>query len=314
MTELSSPAPEPRRFRETRPCPQRSGPFMAKLALTALMGLAIVGAPQAEVADATLGKEGADTREKDFSNTRGIGGVFSPAKFKQELAQKHGNADYAQSVLSVVKILDDDGQQELVAAEAKRLSVVLDLKKLPADGGKPVSIRDGDVLRDSGGVDKKGDKYTVYFTANGSCYAYVMQLDVTGKVFPLFPSEVFAKGLTNPVEPHKLYQVPPRAGLWLYLDKNRGEESIYFLFSKKRRPKLEEKFAYFDEANKSLVSGDDRALSRSLRPFTARGIAGVQDVTKAPQATGTVATALAGASWYRPKYSELVITRWFKHQ
>lgn len=295
----------------------RTGRFarpITRIVLACAVGLTVLASGGEAERAGTVPEQGDDARARDFANTRGIGAVFSPTKLKEELARKHGSAEYAQNVVATVKLLDGEKEQKPAAEEAQKLSIVLDVKKLPAGSDKPVSSKDGEVLRDSGGPDNKGDKYRVCFSASQPCYAYVMQLDVTGKVFPLFPSKVFAEGLSNPPKPDQVYQVPPGGDLWLFLDQSKGDESLYFLFSKQRRVDLEEKLAYFDEANQSLVSGEASALSRSVRPYTTRGIAGVKPVTDAPQGSSVVAKALAGAKWYEPKRSEVVITRWFKHE
>ena len=262
---------------------------------------------------------------------RGIAGMrFVLPKMKKELEDIHGDAEYAGNVAAVVQKLGSDSKEQYVADAKERLSVVLDLKKLAMGRGRGVSLNDGDILYDTGGYRNRGDHYKLYFRMNRPAFVYIMQLDSTGKVYPLFPSATYGRGagMANPLPGSRLCQIPPTPNDWIYLDKNRGDESIYVFFSKQRRPDMETMFQFFERRNPALSaqrshtrggvtarSAGVGALPRSVRPLAHRGPGGADYVPDQIH-VGHMAKPdpLIGAKVFKPEHSELVITRWFVHR
>jgi len=271
---------------------------------------------------------------------RGIGGTRSILpKLKKEIEVIHGDNQYAANVVTTMKILGSHVEQQPIADPQKRLSVVLDIKKLRKGYPPPLSLKDGDVLYDSGGRRNHGDLYKIFFKMNRSAYVYIMQLDSTGMIYPLFPSKTYGSGpgMENPLPGNQLHQIPPAKRMWIYLDKNKGEESIYFFFSTNPRPDMEAMFKFFEQRNRLLASRGTatrgltggtrggpatRALTRSVRPLAYRGPAGtdyvesaaVQPTLPLPEDATATFNPLQGAKVFHPETSELVITRWFEHR
>ncbi|MFX0198529.1 MAG: DUF4384 domain-containing protein [Candidatus Hodarchaeota archaeon] len=194
--------------------------------------------------------------------------------------------------------------QEAVSPTPQELEVELDvIKEVYVNGGYQArSVLDGDTLT-------QNDNYKVTFRCNEKCYMYIVQLDSTGKMDPIFPSKHSPGG--NPVEPQLVYSIPA-GNNWFYLDENMGVETIYFIASRSRRSDLEQLFHELEEKNRFLVQRNPVSLGSSV--VITRGIGGVrqgrnQVVNFHDGSQGQYASTL-----FSSIQADFVMTRWFNHR
>ena len=122
--------------------------------------------------------------------------------------------------------------------------VEMSVVKIGASEARPAPIRQGGVLRS--GI----DLYKIVLAANFNCWAYIWQLDSTGKVCPILPytdPQLPGGELPgNPITPGTKVRIP--GGRWWFrLDENVGIENIMFLVSDRPRVDIEELLQYFNE-------------------------------------------------------------------
>jgi len=178
----------------------------------------------------------------------------------------------------------------------------------------PVRVADGDVLQ-------SGDKLKVAFRPNVDCFVYIVQTDSTGRIYPLFPSERFAPGVSSPMRGGQIYQVPSDPRLWMRLDKNTGRERMYLVASRARRTDLEDILRVLDADWTKSYTGkadaprpnlrrefrEDRLIrARGPQPQPAEGAP--LEVPSSQGQSGTVQPEL-----FRTFKGEFVLMRWFEH-
>ena len=176
----------------------------------------------------------------------------------------------------------------------------------------PVPIDDGATLYSDPNDPAAGDKLKISFRANCDCFVYVIAVDGTGFLVPVFPD--FESIDPNPVQAHQLYIVP-QADEWYGLDAYTGIEEIYFVASFTRRPELERSIKRL-AAQKRRLRPDYRPVREAAIVPPTRGLVKVK--------TGQPATVQAQSGEthdYTPtsflataKGADLVITRWFHHK
>ena len=192
------------------------------------------------------------------------------------------------------------------------------LKEKIEDGRSiPVPIQDGDVLYDRFGSHGAGDNIKFMFRANAAAYVYVISIDGTGWIQPIFPGAY--AGFTNPVDPNRTYLFP-EGSTWAPLDSYRGVEHLYFIASHAPKPDLEKSLALFASRVRDADPGRGEQGPVELaqvtteapvsRGFEAPRKSTVHDV---PSSTGESfkvdAQLFSGAG-----PSDIVVTRWFRHQ
>jgi len=193
------------------------------------------------------------------------------------------------------------------------LDVAVLVQRASAGGlSDPVPIDDGATLFSDPNDPAAGDKLKISIRANCDCFVYVIAVDGTGFLVPVFPD--FESLDPNPVQAHQLYIVP-QADEWYGLDAYTGIEEIYFVASFTRRPELERSIKRL-AAQKRRVRADYRPVREAAIIPSTRGLVKVK--------TGQSATvqAQSGATHdYTPtnflatvKGADLVITRWFHHK
>lgn len=176
----------------------------------------------------------------------------------------------------------------------------------------PVPIDDGATLYSDPNDPAAGDKLKISIRANCDCFVYVIAVDGTGFLVPVFPD--FESIDPNPVQAHKLYIVP-QADEWYGLDVYTGIEEIYFVASFTRRTELERSIKRL-AAQKRRVRADYRPVRKAAVIPETRGLVKVK--------TGQPATVQAQSGEthdYTPTTflatttgADLVITRWFHHK
>ena len=193
------------------------------------------------------------------------------------------------------------------------MDVALLAQRKAADGTVTLeAIQDGAVLHDGRGDPKAGDKIKISFKANCDCYVYVIGVDATGWVAQIFPDPDSA--LKNPVQRDREYLLP-EGNLWWGLDDYRGTETIYFLASKTRRSDIEDAVATLAK-NKRTVPPDFRPVQTAAVVPATRGLVKVEDAAplSVQSQTGETFDVTPTAFLSTASDSDLVITRWFKHQ
>ena len=94
-------------------------------------------------------------------------------------------------------------------------------------------------MRDGRGDPRLGDQFKIAFRANCDCYIYIIEVDATGYIEPVFPLP--EDQYSNPVMQGQLYQIPNSTEYkWYGLDEYRGVETFYFVASHHRRLDVEQ--------------------------------------------------------------------------
>jgi len=131
---------------------------------------------------------------------------------------------------------------------------------------------------------KTGQLVGCAFRPESDCYVYILWWDSFGNVARVFPNPKLTEG-SGEVKAGRTYWLPSREGKhWYVLDKNVGDETIYFIASRERNPKIEalyDKLCSLSTAARSGIQGSE--LRNSLEKEL--DIMGAEDYTvpdKAP--------------------------------
>ncbi len=185
------------------------------------------------------------------------GSVPDLAKLQREVAANYG-PDYARKAVAFMRVLEDTKEMVrlpkwkqvkvefdvLYALQSEEHSRVRVLRRyLNAQGSQQGSAP---LLRS--GV----DHYKLRLRVSRPCYVYAFQVDSTGKIDPFFPNEAILPGGRNPVQPARVYELPPGRN-WAYLDQSTGIEKFYLLVSQERKAPIEELSQYFADASAKIV-------------------------------------------------------------
>ncbi len=191
-----------------------------------------------------------------------------------------------------------------IAALPSNLEVSIDVLKEAKEYGKYTArpIKDGDTLTQQ-------DNYKVQYQCNTECYVYIAQLDATGKLDPIVPSQFVS--YKNPMTPNVLYSVPVDRN-WLFLDDNKGIEQIYFMVSRTRRPDIEALFSQITNANKTIVQ--QAPFSMQSATVLSRGIGGMRKGKEQTVSFQNGSTGQYSSTLFSSIKTDLVMTRWFYHQ
>jgi hypothetical protein len=209
---------------------------------------------------------------------------------------------------------EEDWEDETVSTAVLADSGILALdvavmRRIFEDGREGLEVlENGDVIVDGDGDPDAADKIQIFFRPNIEAYVYVISVDATGWVQPIFPN-AFPDD-QNPLSAGSTTLLPG-AGYWLTLDRFKGMEHLYFVASEARREELEMQLADF--ASKSRPETDDPvAVSVPAVVEQAfiqtRGFLGVR-----PGESTTIAAIPTAFSFGVPGV-DLVVTRYFDHQ
>jgi hypothetical protein len=180
------------------------------------------------------------------------------------------------------------------------------------------------LLADGDALASEADDYLIVARPLTAGYLYVFQVDSSGKIEWLFPvneNSKFSSG-TNPVTAGKALQIPA-AGTdrVLFLDKTRGIEHVYAVFSAARWPELETALANPTPLS-SRTPSDTLALTiQEPNGLRTRGVGGTRIDTTAADAAEELALMLGGKTYPLPFSNQvlessstfLVVERWFRH-
>ena len=123
----------------------------------------------------------------------------------------------------------------------------------------------------NGGVLHSGDRYQIRFIPEQDGYAYIFQIDSSGKIYRLFPvegSDTSQTANVNPVRAGVTYFVPAEDEAF-QLDDQVGQEQIHFLAFRNRNVALEGQYTALVEArrvqNHSRIADLQGQLTHSLQ-------------------------------------------------
>jgi hypothetical protein len=202
---------------------------------------------------------------------------------------------------------------------APALALEVSVLKEEIVGGRsiPIPIQDGDILYDRYGSHGAGDNMKFMFRANAAAYVYVISIDGTGWIQPIFPGTY--AGFANPVDPNRTYLFP-EGSTWAPLDSYRGIEHLFFIASRTQRPDLEKSLAPFASRVRDVDPGRAEQGPIELaqvtteapvtRGFEAPRKSTVHDV---PSSTGEPFRVDA-QMFTNAGPGDIVVTRWFRHQ
>lgn len=96
---------------------------------------------------------------------------------------------------------------------------------------------------------KSGQHVGITFVPESDCYVYILWWDSRGAVGRLFPNPQLTEG-TGEVKAGQAYWLPSNQGeRWYVLDDNPGEETIYFIASRTRNPKIENLYSTLSQSS-----------------------------------------------------------------
>ena len=220
---------------------------------------------------------------------------------------------HAEAVKSLVGALSATNAEPSPGAGGPPLALDIALLKEATIQGELVlmPIEDGTVLRDGREDELAGDRFRTVFRTNEPCFVYVVGVDATGWVTPLFPA--WHTSHTNPVEPAVEYQIPD-AEYSFSLNEYRGVEHVYFLASHQRRTDIAEFMAPFEGQGQAqpIPAAPDRVEEEAV---VSRGFDEVvegRDIVL--EAAGVEFMFTPTSFLSKTSNNDLVVTRWFRHE
>ncbi|MEE2939177.1 MAG: DUF4384 domain-containing protein [Planctomycetota bacterium] len=236
---------------------------------------------------------------------------------RAEVVQLASSEDFeaAPDAQEAAALLDEmEAVEAAMALEPIELEVAV-LREARVEGRYvPIELSDGDTIRDGVGRADDGDNIKIRFEVNQQCHVYAVWVDATGWVTPIFPrSDAYSH--VNPATPDLEYTLP-EGSQWFFLDEHRGIENLYFVASHEAIPNLE-------SAIEDLL-GKERALQAELdapipveEPYALmRGIGGTREGRLSSVRTSDDRTHDVKSQVFIAEFasSDLVITRWFRHE
>jgi hypothetical protein len=170
------------------------------------------------------------------------------------------------------------------------------------------------VLRDGVGREESGDRLRVSFTPTQDCWVYVIEVDATGYVQPVFPNP-YVSAETNPVAAGTTVLIPDGNEAF-ELDGYRGEEHFFFLASRSPRHDLERQLKLLQQRE---VRPEPQSTTTVQSPIVAsRGIQGGSSRARRRETVATQDGAKAEVSveqWLgEVGADEIVVSLPFQHR
>jgi hypothetical protein len=170
------------------------------------------------------------------------------------------------------------------------------------------------VLRDGVGRAAPGDRLRVSFTPTEECWVYVIEVDATGYVQPVFPNPDVS-AVTNPVAAGTTVLIPDGDEPF-ELDGYRGEEHFFFLASRAPRTDLDRMLKLLQQR---AVRPEPQSTTTVQTPVIAtRGIQGGSSRTRRSESVTTTSGATADFSveqWLgEVGADEIVVSIPFQHR
>jgi hypothetical protein len=209
----------------------------------------------------------------------------------------------------------DVGDPFQSASSSIELDVALMKRVVSTSGVGVAPIVDGEILKDGEGDPTRGEQFRIYFRPNVDCNIYIVAVDSTGWMQPLYPSSFPG----SPVALANHTYLLPDASHWYGLDENRGYQHIYFMASFERQPDLEVMLSRLSERERLPVA-EARPVEEPLiveeRWIQERGLTGIRpgevtvvapdDVEAYQVVPVTFGFGVAGR--------DFVLTRFFEHR
>lgn len=175
------------------------------------------------------------------------------------------------------------------------------------------TVEDGDTLRDGRGDPGRGDLLRVHFQSNCACWVYVIGIDATGYVAQIFPDPDSSLG--NPVTAGRNYLLPD-GDQWWGLDDQRGIEQVYFVAAREPRPDIEAAIARLAAQPRQLATAEYRPVSEPAIVPGTRGLVkvAVAAPVEVPVSNAAPAQVTPAIFTNEDDDTDLVITRWFRHE
>lgn len=102
---------------------------------------------------------------------------------------------------------------------------------------------------------KSGQHVAIAFKANMDCFVHIFWWDSAGQVGRLFPNPKLTEG-SGEVKAGEKVWLPSKGGKhWYVLDHNPGYETVYFVASRERNPKLEELYEHLVKLGEKARQG-----------------------------------------------------------
>lgn len=225
-----------------------------------------------------------------------VGGILSTQ------LQNHGHEQAARTFETFQAALLKQFTATTAASASVAVRLEVQLLQRTIDGDRELlrPMVDGDELHNRGDAEA-ADEFVIYVKPSTTCFLYVIAVDATGWIHPLFPVDARGRQLAA----GQTVVLPEARESAFYPDRFAGKETIYFVASPSRRLDLEDALQPFVGRERSDgefaarvadVAADNLAIGvmqRSLAEGRVRG----QSVV--------VESVLAQAG------SDLVLTRWF---
>jgi hypothetical protein len=141
---------------------------------------------------------------------------------------------------------------------------------------------------------KSGTQIGISFQPESDCYVYIFWWDSSGQVGRLFPNPQLTEG-SGEARSGQTHWLPSKQGRhWYVLDNNPGIETIYFVASRQRNPKIETLYDNLNKLSAAARSGKaGKEISDKLeREFNIMGIADYTVPDKSIQAPQGLLEAL----------------------
>ena len=139
-------------------------------------------------------------------------------------------------------------------------------------------VKGADEAVPAGGTVSPGDHLSMSFSANERMHVYVLNTDSEGNTFVLFPLP--GTGLSNPLEPHRIYRLPGSIGDRLFswdVTSAGGRETIIALGSREPLGSIDSLVAALPRAEQGRPARLEPGVIRNLR-----GIGGVSAFKPTP--------------------------------
>ncbi len=244
--------------------------------------------------------------QKADDGDRGVGGVamgLTVGAVKKAYGNDYG-ALIDQFYQAVSKVGEIQSGSSTVSQPSGVLEVMIDVVKEADVNGRyeAIPVPEGDILT-------QNDRYKIMFQSNMPCHLYVVQLDSSGRMDPLFPSRFTT--LINPVQPNVLYEVPSER-LWFFLDSNTGMETIYFIASRERKADIEQILEALKQRNQSLAP--QQQLTMTNTAIVTRGIGGKRPGSSHQIHFQDGSQGKFESTLIQSVRNEFVMTRFFQHR
>ena len=176
----------------------------------------------------------------------------------------------------------------------------------------PVPIEDGEILYSDPSNPLLGDKIKISLASRCDCYVYIIGIDSTGFVVPIYPDYLSIHSAKMQADSSF---VVPAGTEWYGLDSFEGYEEIYFIVSKTQRYQLEKISRKFAGQTRTKNKKFTTYQTAAILPRT-RGLVKIntQHLQTAKTPSGKEFRFTPNTFLSTIEGQDLILTRWFYHQ